>query len=111
MTTGKFRFEALNDGHDRVPFHCGDAALDRYFQTQLTQDLRRRMANCFVLLEVESARIAAFYTLSAASIALTDLPPAESKRLPRYPAVPVVRIGRLAVDQGFRGVGWVNSCS
>ena len=26
-----------------------------------------------------------------------------SKRLPRYPSVPVARVGRLAVDQAFHG--------
>jgi hypothetical protein len=33
--------------------------------------------------------------LSAASIPLVDLPPDEAKRLPRYPTMPAVRIGRL----------------
>ena len=34
-------------------------------------------------------------------------PPDETKRLPQYPTVPAVRIGRLAVDQRFqaRGLG------
>jgi GNAT superfamily N-acetyltransferase len=26
-----------------------------------------------------------------------------AKRLPRYPSVPVARLGRLAVDQAYRG--------
>jgi ribosomal protein S18 acetylase RimI-like enzyme len=34
-----------------------------------------------------------------------DLPPDETKRLPRYPTVPAVRIGRLAVDLRFQGRG------
>jgi len=34
---------------------------------------------------------------------LTDLPTALTKRLPRYPSVPVARMGRLAVDQTHRG--------
>ena len=38
---------------------------------------------------------------------LLDLPPDETKRLPRYPTLPAVLIGRLAVDRGFqrRGLG------
>jgi predicted N-acetyltransferase YhbS len=48
---------------------------------------------------------AAYYTLSAASMPLTDLPPEEAKRLPRYPTLPAVRIGRLAVDQRFQRRG------
>ena len=102
-----FRFEAFGDNHDRAAFCCGDEALDRYFQTQATQDIRRRIANCFVVVEVATGRVAAYYTLSAASIPLVDLPTDETKRLPRYPTLPVVRIGRLAVDRRFqrRGLG------
>jgi GNAT superfamily N-acetyltransferase len=107
MTPIPFRFEALGDNRDRATFCCGDEALDRYFQTQATQDIRRRIANCFVVVEVATGQVAAYYTLSAASIPLVDLPTDETKRLPRYPTLPAVRIGRLAVDQRFqrRGLG------
>jgi ribosomal protein S18 acetylase RimI-like enzyme len=107
MTAPPFRFETLSEDHDRKALRCGEPALDRYFQTQATQDIRRRVANCFVAIEVATGRVAAYYTLSAASIPLVDLPPEETKRLPRYPTVPAVRIGRLAVDQTFqrRGLG------
>jgi ribosomal protein S18 acetylase RimI-like enzyme len=107
MTPASFRFEALAGGHDRAAFRCGDGALDRYFQTQATQDIRRRIANCFVAVETATSRVAAYYTLSAASIPLAGLPPDEAKRLPRYPTLPAVRIGRLAVDRRFqrRGLG------
>ena len=107
MTIAPFRFETLGDGHDRAAFRCGDSAFDGYFQTQVTQDIRRRIANCFVMVETASSRVAAYYTLSAASIPLVDLPPDEAKRLPRYPTLPAVRIGRLAVDQRYqrRGLG------
>jgi ribosomal protein S18 acetylase RimI-like enzyme len=107
MTPAPFRFETLGDGHDRAAFRCGDNALDRYFQTQVTQDIRRRITNCFVVVEAATNRVAAYYTLSAASIPLVGLPPHEAKRLPRYPTLPAVRIGRLAVDQRYqrRGLG------
>jgi len=107
MTPASFRFETLGDGHDRAAFGCGDEALDRYFKTQATQDVRRRIANCFVIIDAATAYVAAYYTLSAASIPLLDLPPDETKRLPRYPTLPAVLIGRLAVDQRFqrRGLG------
>lgn len=61
------------------------------------------MAVCYVAIERASDRIAGFYTLSAADIPLTDLPEDMAGRMPRYPALPVARIGRLAVDQDFRG--------
>ena len=70
----------------------------------MTQDIRRRVANCFV---AATGYVAAYYTLSATSVPLADLPPEDAKRLPRYPTVPAVRIGRLAVDRRFqrRGLG------
>jgi GNAT superfamily N-acetyltransferase len=107
MIAAPFRFEALAEGHDRTAFCCGEVALDRYFQSQVTQDIRRRVTNCFVVVEVATDIVAAYYTLSAASIPLIDLPPDETKRLPRYPTLPAVRIGRLAVERRFqrRGLG------
>src|SRR5215471_14107193 len=105
MSAPPFRLEPLCAEHDRTLFRCGDEVLDRYFQTQATQDIRRRIANCFVAIESATGRIAAYYTLSAASIPLVDLPQEEIKRLPRYPTLPAVRIGRLAVDERFQGRG------
>ncbi len=105
MKSPPFRVEPLGEGHDRNSFRCGEAVLDKYFQTQATQDIRRRIANCFVAVEEGTGTVAGFYTLSAASIPFVDLPPEEIKRLPRYPTLPAVRIGRLAVDERFQGRG------
>jgi predicted GNAT family N-acyltransferase len=49
------------------------------------------------------SKIAGHYTRAAAGVLLADLPKSLAKRLRRYPSVPVVRLGRLAVDQAFRG--------
>jgi len=100
-----FRLELLAGGHDRSSFDCGDEVLNRYFQTQVTQDTRRRITNCFVAIANENGQIAAYYTLAAASVPISDLPESDTKRLPRYPTLPAVRIGRLAVDRRFQGQG------
>lgn len=105
MSSAPFRMEPLGSGHDRSEFDCGEEALDRYLQTQATQDIRRRIASCFVAIEVAGGRIAGYYTLSSASIPIVDLPAEETKRLPRYPTLPAVRIGRLAVDRRLQGLG------
>ena len=46
---------------------------------------------------------AGFYSLSATHIPLTEIPPGLARKLPRYPTVPVVLIGWLGRDIGFRG--------
>jgi ribosomal protein S18 acetylase RimI-like enzyme len=105
MSASAFRVEALGDTHERASFDCGDDVLDRYFRTQATEDIRRHIANCFVAVESASGRVAAYYTLSAVSLPFNHLPPEETRRLPRYPTVPAVRIGRLGVDRRFQGRG------
>jgi GNAT superfamily N-acetyltransferase len=104
MSATKFRVAPLDAAHDRTAFSSGSEPLDRYFQQQVTQDVRRRVTACFVALTSEQ-RIAGYYTLAAASILLNDLPSSIGKKLPRYPLVPAVRMGRLAVDQNFKKLG------
>lgn len=104
MNDARFRVAPLDAVHDRAAFSSGSAPLDRYFQQQVTQDVRRRVTACFVALTSEQ-RIAGYYTLAAASMLLADLPSGMDKKLPRYPSVPAVRTGRLAVDQDFKGQG------
>ena len=101
--TGPLTIEPLGVHHDRAAFSCGVAPLDRYLQAQATQDIRRRVAACYVTVEPSSGKIAGYYTLAAGGVALNELPEALAKRLPRYPSVPVARLGRLAVDQAYRG--------
>ena len=60
-----FRLEALSGDHDRSGFPCGQKSLDRYFRTQVTQDIRRRVAACFVAVDAGSGAVAAYYTLAA----------------------------------------------
>jgi ribosomal protein S18 acetylase RimI-like enzyme len=101
--TAPFRIEVLGPAHDRAGFSCGVDALDRYFREQVSQDMRRRATACYVAVDEAEGKIAGFYTLAAGSVLLGDLPPDLAKRLPRYPSVPVAWLGRLAVDQGYRG--------
>ncbi len=101
--TAPFRLEVLGSGHDRNSFSCGVEVLDQYLARQASQDIRRRVSACYVAVEIRSGKIAGYYTLAAGGVPLTDLPEALSKKLPRYPSVPVARIGRLAVDQAFHG--------
>ncbi|WP_348754992.1 GNAT family N-acetyltransferase [uncultured Aquincola sp.] len=101
--TAPFRLEPLAPGHARASFACGVAALDHYLAAQAGQDVRRRVSACYVALESVSGAVAGYYTLAACGVALTDLPADWAKRLPRYPSVPVARVGRLAIDQRFQG--------
>jgi ribosomal protein S18 acetylase RimI-like enzyme len=96
-----YRIEPLGK-HDRKHFSCGAAELERYFREQVTQDIKRRLAYCFVAVGEDNS-VAGFYTLAATSIALDRLSPDRVKYLPRYPVVPAVLLGRLAVATAHQG--------
>lgn len=100
-----YRIESLHGRHDRAGFSCGKPALDRYLREQARQDARRKFAAPFVAVAEGAATVAGYYTLSALSVVMSDLPADVVKRLPRYPEVPVTRLGRLAVDTRHRRRG------
>lgn len=101
--TGAITIEVLSSAHDRTGFSCGVEALDRYFRSQVTQDVRRRATACYVARDITAERIAGYYTLSASSIPLSELPGELARRFPRYPIVPVALLGRLAVEKSWQG--------
>ena len=100
-----YSIEPLRADHDRAGFTSGVEALDRYFASQATQDIRRRVSACFVAGKRGTAVIVGFYTIASSSLPVLDLTPSPAKKLPRYPLVPAVRIGRLAVAARHRGKG------
>lgn len=101
--TARFIIGALEARHDRKAFSCGVYALDRYLREQAGQDIKRRAAMCYVAHEPDSDRTAGYYTLSAGEMALKDMPEDIAKRLPRYPVIPIARVGRLVIDKEFQG--------
>jgi ribosomal protein S18 acetylase RimI-like enzyme len=100
--TDEFTLAPLGPAHDRDSFSCGVAPLDRYFRALATQDIRRRISNCFVAFD-PAGKVAGYYTFAATSLPLPELATEHVRRLPRYAVLPAGLIGRLAVDQAFRG--------
>ena len=92
------------DCYCKKAFNSDSEQLNLYLREQVTQDVRRRVTARFVAL-ADGPRIAGYYTLASASLLLADLAASTCKKLPRYPTVPAIRMGRLAVDQAFKGQG------
>lgn len=102
MEPQRYRVERLGQHHDRAAFSCGEDTLDAYFRQRARQDDDRNVARTFVLYDTQDDQVAGYYTLSSAAVHLKDLPPETQRRLPRYPLVPVILLGRLAIDQGYQ---------
>lgn len=102
----QLRFEPLTKEHDRDGFQSGIAALDRYLKQQALQDAWRYAAAPIVAAAgAADFRIVGFYTLAPTGVDLGAFHGEAAKKLPRYPVVPAILLGRLAVDRRFRGQG------
>jgi len=93
----------LFGAQDASGFRCGIAGLDAWLKRRAAADLAARKSACYVAVEAASGRLAGFYTLSAAGLLLSDVPPELKESLGDTPALPAARIGRLAVDVAFQG--------
>ena len=94
---------ALRPSDDRSTFRSGDADLDRFLQKYAGQNqFRHHIGTTYVAAAGE--HILGYATVAAGHIEVTGLPPKSQRRLPRYP-LPILRLGRLAVDQSAQGQG------
>src|SRR5579864_1380169 len=89
----------LEKNHNKNIFSCGIEALDQYLKTQASQDIKKNVAVTYALTTQNSEQILGYYTLSSIGILPGDLPAQLVKKLPRYPVLPGVLLGRLAVDK------------
>ncbi len=95
------RIELLDSQHNRADFDCGDTALTEFLRRHAGQQHRRGIGKTYVALDQEGA-VQGFVTVSAGSVVVGNFP--ANLKLPRYP-VPILRVGRLAVDLRHRGTG------
>jgi hypothetical protein len=95
---------SLNSEHKKEIFKSKNHILNIYLQKQAKQDVKRKLAACFVI--VEENKIKGFYTLSNAGIDRVYLPVEIEKKLPKsYINLPVTLLGRLSVDLNYGGQG------
>lgn len=95
----------LNKSHDRSSFECGEEDLDTFLKKYARQNDNKGISTTFVLCESVSFRVLGYYSISSGQVACADLPTSASQTLPKYP-IPVIRLGRLAVDRKYQGKGF-----
>src|ERR1035437_5279678 len=100
--------EILSQSHRKLKkdFTCGKALLDSYLRIQASQDVKRKLSVCFVSVDSETGLIQGYYTLSNNSIPLGAVPEGYKNQLPdSYHSMPTTLLGRLAIDERFKGLG------
>jgi GNAT superfamily N-acetyltransferase len=100
----EWQIEPFNRSHDRGEFSCGKAPLDDFIRTLAGQYEKRKCGRTYVAVRPGERRVYGYYTLASGAVPFQHLPPRAAKKLPRHP-VPVVLLGRLAVDRAAQGQG------
>ena len=88
--------------HDRSGFECGIPILDEWLTTKVSQFEKKDLARTYVLVETGSTLVRGYYALSNHTVIYESLPTDQAKGLPQID-MPVVLIGRLAVDRSVQG--------
>lgn len=93
----------LARSHNKRQFNCGKELLDNYLHTQASQDVKRKLSVCFVFAD-EDDHVKGYYTLSSTSIPRDLLPDELKRKMPSsYHDLPATLLGRLAVDNSYKG--------
>lgn len=82
-------------------FDCGEPSLNDWLKKRALRNETAGSARTFVSIDADSGEIAGYYCLSASSLLREDAPGAVARNMPD--PIPVILIGRLAVDQRFKG--------
>lgn len=94
----------LDSSHDKKSFVCGKQLLDNYLHHQAKQDVKRKLSACFIAIEEKNKRVKGYYTVSSTLIQRDLLPKEIIKKLPpSYKDLPAILLGRLAVDNHYKG--------
>jgi GNAT superfamily N-acetyltransferase len=101
---GMWTIQRLDRTHDRSSFDCGQLMLNDWLKNRASQFDRRDLSRTFVATRPGDSRVLGYYAISSHRVLHEVLPPQESKGLPRLD-VPVVLLGRLAVDQSVQRQG------
>jgi GNAT superfamily N-acetyltransferase len=96
----KYTVELLEKRHNRNDFNCGEESLNHFIKQFARQNNDKGLGRTFVAVLPKSPKIYGYYTLAGGTIRFDTV----TDKLPRYP-IPVVLLGRLAVDQETKGQG------
>lgn len=98
------RISILERHHNRKDFDCEEPSLNHYIKTQVSQDINKKLAVCFVASN-DKHEVTGYYTLSSESLGREQIPEKYIKQLPKNYHAPVILLGRLARDHRYKGTG------
>ncbi len=94
--------EPLGDSHELDAFDCGEIILNGWLNQRARSNERNGASRTFVVSD-GPRKVVGYYCLSTGAVARVDAPGRVRRNMPE--PVPVMVLGRLAVDLAYRGKG------
>ncbi|MFZ2871640.1 GNAT family N-acetyltransferase [Zavarzinia sp.] len=89
----------LADGHELAAFHCGLASLDDWLKRRARANHAAGASRTYVA--CDGAMVVGYYALAAGAVRVQEAPGRFRRNTPD--PVPVIVLGRLAVDRQWQG--------
>jgi GNAT superfamily N-acetyltransferase len=93
--------QALTPDHDLSSFSCGEPDLDAWFKRRASKNQISRASRTYVV--TVAGEVVAFYCIAVGSIAMAEANKSITRNMPD--PIPVMVLGRLAVDETYAGNG------
>jgi len=94
----------LDKTHNRKAFECEEQQLTDYIKKQVSQDIKKKLAVCFVAIDSD-INVIGYYNLSSESLGREQIPDKYLKKVPQNYNAPVILLGRLARNITAKGTG------
>ena len=96
--------QRFSRAHDREAFDCGNDALNDWLRKRVSQYQKRDLSRAYVAVHEGELGVYGYYAISTHRVRYEALSAEQAKGLPTID-VPVVLLGRLAVDRTAQGQG------
>ncbi len=94
----------LDKTHNRKAFECEEQQLTDYIKKQVSQDIKKKLAVCFVAIDSD-INVIGYYNLSSESLGREQIPDKYLRKVPQNYNAPVILLGRLARNITAKGTG------
>lgn len=95
--------EPLSSGHNLADFSSSEPSLNEWIRKKALKNHSAGISRVYVICTEDSNRVIGYYCLSTGSVQRNTAPGTYRRNAPE--SLPVIVLGRLAIDQAYSGQG------
>lgn len=95
--------EPLSSGHNLADFSSSEPSLNEWLRKKALKNHNAGISRVYVICTEDSNRVMGYYCLSTGSVQRNTAPGTYRRNAPE--SLPVIVLGRLAIDQAYSGQG------